>query len=124
MADNEKQSQQSEEVEVTSQDKEFVRSVKHGVMEDELNYKRLFFWTGFIIVMVAIFLVALIEMYGHSSFILNEEVQDTTTYNQIRKLNEQGTRQLNSFGVVNAEEEVYHIPIDSAIHKMAQDSAK
>jgi hypothetical protein len=122
--DNDKTHGKKEEVEVTSKDQKFLRSVEHGVMDDDLDYKTLYFWSGFIIVMVAIFLVALIEMFDYTSYILNEGVQEQATYTQIDDLKESGRNRLNSFGVVDAEQNVYHIPIDSAINRMAQDSVQ
>lgn len=122
--DKDKTHGKKEEVEVTSQDQQFLRSVKHGVMDDDLDYKTLYFWSGFIIVMVAIFLVALIEMFDYTSYILNEGVQEQVTHTQIDNLKNDGNNRLNSFGVVNAEQNVYHIPIDSVINNMAQDSVQ
>ncbi len=124
MADDNKTHGKKEEVEVTSQDQSFLRSVEHGVMDDDMDYKTLYFWSGFIIVMVVIFLVALIEMFDYTSYILNEGVQEQTTYTQIDDLKESGRTRLNSFGVVDAEQNVYHIPIDSVIHRMAQDTVQ
>jgi hypothetical protein len=124
MSNNNQNSQNNEEVNVTADDQEFIRSVEQGVMSDDHDYKKLFFWTTFIISMVAIFLVALIELYDYSSYVLNEKTQEVATYTEIQELNAEGTKQLNSFGVANAEQNTYHIPIDSAIHIMAQDSTR
>lgn len=123
MAD-EQPEQQPENVDVSVNDERFRRSVDHGVMDDDLDYKKLFFWTGFIIVMVAVFLVALIELYDYSAYVLNDRREQVAEYTDIQDLNARGEQQLNSFGVVDGEQQVYHIPIDSAIKIMAQDTAR
>ena len=43
-------------------------------------------------------------------------------YYDIDELETSSTEQLNSFGVVNPDEGIYRIPIDSAITKIAEES--
>ena len=45
----------------------------------------------------------------------------TSTYYSIDKLTEDANNHIQSYGVLNAENGVYHMPIDAAIEKIATD---
>lgn len=111
----------SEDVDVEISSEQVAESVDHGVMADKLNYKRLVFWSVFGTVLVIIFVRALFEMYQYNMQLTQERVSSESEYHQVNKMKEEGQQQLNSFGVVDLENGIYRIPIDSAINKMAAD---
>jgi len=108
-----------EEVDVEIADKDVAKSVEHGVMFDDLNIKRLVFWSVFGVILVAIFVKALFEMYQYNAQSIQERVSADSEYYQVNQLKRDAEDQLNSFGVVDLENGVYRIPIDSAINEIA-----
>lgn len=110
-----------EKVDVEITDDKIANSVEHGVMDDKLNYKRLVFWSVFGTILVIIFIKALFEMYQYNMQATQERVSSESEYYQITQMKEEARQDLNSFGVVDLENGIYRIPIDSAINKMAAD---
>lgn len=111
----------SENVDVEIDDDQVAHSVDHGVMADKLNYKRLIFWSVFGTVLVIIFVRALFEMYQYNMQVTQERVSSDSEYYQVNQMKKEGQQQLESFGVVDLENGIYRIPIDSAINQMAAD---
>lgn len=111
--------QQEVSVEIT--DEKVADSVDHGVMLDQLNYKRLVFWSVLGVIIVIVFVQALYEMYQYDQQITRERVSAESQYYQANQLKSEARDQLNSFGVVDLENNIYRIPIDSAITEMAED---
>lgn len=108
-----------EEIDVEIADEEVAESVEYGVMFDDLNIKRLVFWSVFGIILVLIFVKALFEMYQYNTRSIQETVSANSEYYQVNQLKRDARDQLNSFGVVNLENGIYRIPIDSAINEIA-----
>lgn len=99
----------------------FIASVNYGATFDNLNYKRLLFWGIFGIAVIVIFVqsIMFIHDYTESSAVQLQSEQSLFYDIDEMKLNDQEI--LNSFGVVNAEEGIYRIPIDSAITQIANE---
>ncbi|MDZ7682309.1 MAG: hypothetical protein U5J63_11520 [Fodinibius sp.] len=110
-----------EAVDVEVSDQRVAQSVEHGVMDDKLNYKRLVFWSVFGIILVLIFVKALYEMNQYNAQSTQERVSADSEYYQANQMKREAREQLNSFGVVDLENGIYRIPIDSAITQMAGD---
>lgn len=110
-----------EDVEIDTEDEEFAVAVGHGVMSDELNYKKLIFWSSFGTALVIIFVIGLVYFSQYSLFEAQREVSNQTVFSDVNDLYERQEQDLNSFGVIDAEEGIYRIPIDSAISKIAID---
>ncbi|MAL17471.1 MAG: hypothetical protein CL670_15225 [Balneola sp.] len=110
-----------EHVDITTEDEEFAYAVGHGVMSDTLNYKKLIFWSTLGTSLVVIFVIGLVYFSQYSLFETQKQVSTNSTYSEIKELKAQQDQELNSFGVVDLEEGIYRIPIDSAISKIAQD---
>ncbi|MEX0995134.1 MAG: hypothetical protein WD599_06355, partial [Balneolaceae bacterium] len=110
----------TDEVELESSDELFTSEVEYGVSYDNLNYGRLTFWmvfgTGFVILAI----LTLMAIYQYSSTTIQQQVSEQSEYYQLRDLREREQDILSSFGVVNLEEGIYRIPIDSAISRMAE----
>lgn len=110
----------SEVVNVEISDEEVASSIDHGVMFDDLNYNRLIFWSILGLVIVVIFVQSLLEMYQYNTQAVQERISaESGEYYQSAQLKKDARNQLNSFGVVNLEEGVYRMPIDSVIDNMA-----
>ncbi|MEL7832404.1 hypothetical protein [Fodinibius sp. Rm-B-1B1-1] len=107
------------DIEITSE--EIADSVEHGVMADKLNYKRLIFWSVFGTILVIIFVRGLMEMYEYNMNTTQERVSSESEYYQVNQMKKEARQQLESFGVVDLENNIYRIPIDSAINTMTAD---
>lgn len=101
---------------------DFAKDYEFGATPDNLNYSRLFFWSIFGTVVILLFIVAVFNVYDYTYDGVNQQSAETSLYYDIDQLEASSTEQLNSFGVVNPEEGIYSIPIDSAITKIAQES--
>lgn len=108
------------EVDIDVQDEEVVHSIAHGVMSDKINYRRLAFWTILGIVLFVVFVYSLVNMFDYNKFRTSERLSAQTEFTEINKLQENDRKQLNSFGVVDEENNVYRVPIDSAINYLAR----
>lgn len=106
-------------VDVEVKDPRVASSVEHGVMDDKLNYKRLVSWSVLGTILVVIFVKGLFEMYQYNERLTQERVSGESEYYQVNQMKKEARDKLNSFGVVDLENEVYRIPIDSAISQMA-----
>lgn len=113
--------EQPNEVDVEITDKRVADSVESGVMLDQLNYKRLIFWSVFGIILVLIFVQALFEMYQYDTQVTKERVSAESEYYQANQMKQEARQELESFGVVDLENGIYRIPIDSAISQMADE---
>ncbi len=110
-----------EEVTLETEDTLFAGAVTHGVNDDTMDYGKIFFWSGLGIVAVIVFVVALMFFAQFSFTNALRNASESSTYMEITKLRADQNEQLNSFGVVDLEDGVYHIPIDDAIEKIAVD---
>lgn len=110
-----------EDVGVEVTDKDIAESLDYGVMLDNLNIRRLTFWSLLGIALVLIFVFALREMYQYNRQLSQEAASGSTEFYQVNQQKRADTETLNSFGVVDMENGIYRIPIDSAINEMAED---
>ncbi|MBO6523664.1 MAG: hypothetical protein JJ971_07570 [Balneolaceae bacterium] len=110
-----------EEVTLETEDSSFARAVNHGVNDDSMDYGKLYFWSGLGTFAVIVFVVALMFFAQFSFLSAQRNASASSTYLEITKLKADQNEQLNSFGVVDLEDGVYHIPIDEAINKVAVD---
>lgn len=100
-------------------DPKISEALQYGAMKDEHNYKRLIFWCVFGVLLVVLFIESLRQMYGVSfQWTLDQKAEQSEFYN-INELRGDALERLNSFGVIDQEEGIYRIPIDSAINELA-----
>ncbi len=104
---------------VNISDDELADSMQHGVMYDKLNYKRLTFWSVLGVILVIVFVQALFEMYQYHMDTTQLRVSSESEYYQSKELKEDAEEKLNTFGVVDLEEGIYRMPVDSVINEMA-----
>lgn len=114
--------EEEETMEVNISDERVADSLGMGAMLDHHNYKRLIFWSVLGMVLFVIFVQALYELYQYDTQLIREEVAASSEYYQVRQLEDEALRQLESFGVVDPEEGIYHIPIDSAMERMVREN--
>lgn len=113
--------EEPDSIDLEIRNEEVAESVGYGAMFDKLNYKRLVFWSVFGIALLLIFVQALLEMYQYNVQSLEDRVVGEGEFYKVNLLKRDAREQLNSFGVVNLEEGIYRIPIDSAISDIAED---
>lgn len=109
------------DVTLETSDEELIVSVAHGVNDDNLNYKRLTFWSLFGTAIVVVMVIGLVEFSQFAIYQAQEQVNNQTVSFDITRLQAEQNETLNSFGVVDLENGVYRIPIDSAISRIAKD---
>lgn len=112
---------EGEDVELSTEDEELADAVRHGVMSDNLDYKKLTFWATLGTSIVIIFVIGLVIFSQYSLFEAQKKASSRTTFADVNELHAKQKQELNSFGVVNIEEGLYRIPIDSAINRIAAD---
>lgn len=110
-----------EDISIESDNAIFIEAVSHGVENENLDYGKLFFWSGLGIAIVVVLIVGLIFFSQFAFSNAQNNASNSSTYLEITKLNADQTEQLNSFGVVDLEAGVYRIPIEEAINKVAID---
>lgn len=122
----EKTHEQQEEdfgsVDVQVTDEDISRSVEIGVMTGDLNIKKITFWSIVGFVILNIFVGILYEMYQRDEQVARERISSTNEYYQVNQLKNQQQKKLSDFSMVDAENGIYRIPIDSAINDIAIDS--
>lgn len=101
---------------------EFAKDYEFGATPDNLNYTRLTFWSAFGTVVIILFVVAIYYAYDYTDQSSSQQTADRSLYYEFSQLQESNQQRLNSFGVVDLEEGIYHIPIDSAISRIAEDT--
>ncbi|MFO7847948.1 MAG: hypothetical protein R6V27_15385 [Balneolaceae bacterium] len=101
---------------------QFASDYDFGATPDTLNYNRLFFWTIFGTSIILLFIVSIFYVYDYTFQGVGQQNSDSSQYYEIETLQENDRERLNSFGIVDLEEGVYRIPIDSAITRMVEES--
>ncbi|HLR31277.1 MAG TPA: hypothetical protein VK074_02230 [Fodinibius sp.] len=118
-----KKEHDTKSIDITISDEEVSNSIEHGVMFDNLDYKRLMFWSVLGIILVIIFIQGLFEMFEYNKQTLEDRVSARSgEFYQSNQLKKEAEEKLTNFGVVNLEEGTYRIPIDSIINNMAVDA--
>lgn len=116
----EEELEESESVSVSASE-EFANDYDYGATEDKLNYKRLFFWSIFGITVILIFIIAVFNVYEYTIQSVGQQNSESSQYYDIEEQVRNDEERLNSFGVVDMEEGIYRIPIDSAIVNMTNE---
>lgn len=101
---------------------DFADDFDYGATFDNLDYKTLFFWSAFGTSIIGLFVVAIFFIFVYTFQGMEQQSSERSLYYDVHEKNEQEQLQLNSFGVVDLEEGIYRIPIDSAISQIAEDS--
>lgn len=99
----------------------FIASVNYGANFDNLNYRRLTFWSIFGVAVIVIFVQSIMFIHDYTESSSVQLRSEQSQFYEIDKIKQNDQETLNSFGVVNAEEGIYRIPIDSAITQIANE---
>lgn len=111
----------SENVYISTDDARFHHDVDYGATKDDLNYKKIIFWSSFIVGLVIIMAIGLVYFAQFSLFDAQQKVSSISPASTSVELREKQNKKLNSYGVIDLENGIYKIPIDSAISKIAID---
>ncbi len=114
------EAKESDEVTLEVTD-DFAGSYEFGATPDKLNYGRLVFWSVFGTAVVLLMIVSIMYIYDYSFQSIQSQRSAESIYYDITELKERDQARLDSFGVVDLEEGIYHIPIDSAIARIVTD---
>lgn len=112
---------EGETVDVEISDPKVADSFSFGVMTDKMDYRKLAFWSLLGMILVVIFVIALVEMYQYNTQISRDRISEESEYYEVNMLRKEADETLSSFGVVDLEEGIYRMPIDSVISEMAVD---
>lgn len=100
---------------------DFIKTVNYGANFDNLNYKRLFFWSVFGIVVILIIIQSIMFIHDYTESSATQLRSEQSQFYDIDDLKRNDEETLNSFGVVDPEAGIYRIPIDSAITQIANE---
>ena len=106
---------------VETSDHELSNAITIGVNDDIIDFKKLIFWSGLgvgIVTAVVVVWIFASQMFFEQS---KANATATSTYYAIDKLYEDANNHIQSYGVLDAEKGVYHIPIEAAIEKITTD---
>ena len=106
---------------VETSDQELSNAITIGVNDDIMDFKQLIFWSGLgvgIVTAVVVVWIFASQMFFEQS---KANATATSTYYAIDKLYEDANNHIQSYGVLDAEKGVYHIPIEAAIEKITTD---
>lgn len=85
-----------------------------GAMSDKLDMRRIIFWCVFGIVIFGVLLGGIYFVFNYNKFVSTERATIGSEHQQINRMKQESQEHLSSFGVLDDEEGIYHIPIDSA----------
>jgi len=124
MADTSPLKSQNEDVKIDVSNSDLNKSIQKGAMDDSPNYRRLLFWAILGTIIFVLFVYMLASMYDYNIYKVEKEVSEASTYYQIEKLEQKEQERLTTFGIINAEEGIYRIPIDRAIDKYIEENGE
>lgn len=96
-------------------DNEYDDSIEYGVMRDKLDNGRFVFWSLLGIGILVVMILAVSSLYHYNKFLVQESSATQQEFREIKMLKDRANHQLNTAGVKDAENDVYHIPIEDAI---------
>ncbi|TVR13598.1 MAG: hypothetical protein EA391_14005 [Balneolaceae bacterium] len=100
---------------------DFEKSVTYGATFDNLNFRRLTFWSAFGTLTMILFIVAIYFMHDFTKSGATQQRSQESLFFDIEEIQQRDRATLESFGVVDPDEGIYRIPIDSAITIIATD---
>ncbi len=95
-------------------DQDFLRAVEDGVMEDKFSIKTVTLWTVLTTIVVVILIVIAVNIYNYFKFDQQFQQAINTEYVEINTLKSNSQEQLITFEVIDEEEGIFRIPVDSA----------
>lgn len=108
-------------VELETSSQLFESEVKYGATYDIINMRILTFWTIFGSIFIAVTIMIMIGLFNFGTVSTGREASERSEFHEIRELKQRDTETLSSFGVIDLENRVFRMPIDTVISRMAQD---
>ena len=96
-------------------DNELNESIDYGVMRDKLDNSKFVFWSVLGIVILVITVIGVNSLYHYNKFLVQEKMSTAQEFREIKTIKDNAATRLNTAGVVDAENNIYHIPIEDAI---------
>lgn len=103
---------------------ELRKELELGVVEDKLNDGNLFFLFTAGVILVVVLVFAAFQMYRYFDFKASYKAALAATYPEITNLKATHQRELTTVGVIDAENGIYRIPVDSAFTLILNDQNK
>ncbi|MEX0772880.1 MAG: hypothetical protein WEB89_08700 [Balneolales bacterium] len=100
----------------------FDEAVSYGAMYDKLNIKNIVFWTVLGISVLLIVVMGVISLYKYNKFRFQESASIESEFPNYQRMRVAEDVQLNTYGVVDEESGIYHIPVDSAMTLIINDN--
>ncbi len=110
-----------EEYEISIQNEEFNIDLAKGVTEDRLNLKLITKWFSLGVAVIVIAIVFLVQFAQHSVSKAERMASESSEFGEVNKLKKEQNEILSTFGVIDLDKGIYHIPIDEVIDKMANE---
>ncbi|MEX1011442.1 MAG: hypothetical protein WDZ29_05210 [Balneolaceae bacterium] len=110
-----------EEVWLDVLDDQFSSEVETGVASDYQNMSRLNFWTVLGVSFVLLTILSLMAIYSYHAETVNRNVSEQSQYYEVRELQERDQEHLDSYGITDLDNGLYHIPIDESISRMVEE---
>ncbi len=95
-------------------DPDLENSIDQGVMSDELSISRITFWTVATSVVVIILIAIAFNLYKYFKFQQEFNQAVNTEYRELNNHRAEALEQLNEISVVDEEQGIFRIPVDSA----------
>ena len=100
---------------------QFEQSLDYGVAYDDINLRTVSFWIVLGIVIVAIILYGVYNLYSYNQFLSSQQAAIETEFHELEERRKRDHERLHSLEVIDEEEGRYRIPIDSAMTILVQE---
>lgn len=100
---------------------EIQESIRYGAMPDKLNYTKLFGYTFLGIVVVVILLAISWQLFRYTAFQKSQQAAINAVFHELEDLRYRHNRDLHAFEVIDEENGIFRVPIDSAMTLVVED---
>ncbi|MFO7798326.1 MAG: hypothetical protein R6V22_01050 [Rhodohalobacter sp.] len=101
---------------------EYASSVDNGVSLDAPDYRKIVFWTTFGSAVILLIIVSVFYVHSYTMSNISDRTSEESQFYNIQEIQQREAETLNNYGVVDPEEGIYRIPIDSAITEIVNES--
>lgn len=96
-------------------------SINYGVTPDDLDYKKLFGLTFVGIILIVVLVIFAMVLFDYYAFNSSQEAAKNAVFYNIEELRAMDKEILSTFEVIDTENGVYRVPVDSAITLVLED---
>ncbi len=100
----------------------YASSVENGVSLDTPDYRKIVFWSTFGSAVILLIIVSVFYVHSYTMSNISDRTSEESQFYNIQEIQQREAETLNSYGVVDPEEGIYRIPIDSAITEIVNES--